>query len=148
MSGRQRSDLKSGVPPCKVNAAGNFPGTAVRTTQAGSQLIQPPFTIMRYLMKIRFPNEAGNAALSDPEFGAKMGKLLKDIKAEAAYFTTIDGQRGGYVVVTMSDASEIPAVAEPFFHWLKADLEFLPVMTPEDLGKAGPAIGAAVKQWG
>ena len=48
----------------------------------------------------------------------------------------------------MSDASQIAAIAEPFFLWLKADLEFIPVMMPEDLMKADPAIQAAVKKWG
>ncbi len=99
-------------------------------------------------MKMRFPVEAGNAALRDPQFGAKMQQALADIKAEAAYFTAVDGQRGGYIVVNMDDASQIPAMAEPFFLWLKADVEFIPVMLPQDLGKAGPAIEAAMKKWG
>jgi hypothetical protein len=76
-----------------------------------------------------------------------MNELLADVKAEAAYFTTICGQRGVFVVVNISDASEIPAIAEPFFLWLNADIEFFPVMRPEDLMKAGPSIGSAVKKW-
>ena len=102
---------------------------------------------MRYLMKFRFPVEAGNQALADPKFGEKMQRLLAEIKAEAAYFTSMDGQRGGFAVVNMTDASQIPALSEPFFLWLKADVEFLPVMLPEDLAKAGPAIAAAKKNW-
>ena len=93
---------------------------------------------MRYLLKIRFPVDAGNSALTDPQFGEKMQRLLAEIKAETAYFTSINGQRGGYIVVNMEDASEIPAIAEPFFLWLKADLEFMPVMLPADLARAGP----------
>lgn len=103
---------------------------------------------MRYLMRVRFPIEAGNAALRDPQFGAKLQQYLADIKAEAAYFTTVDGQRGGYIVVDMKDASELPGIAEPLFLWLKADLECIPVMIPDDLAKAGPAIGAAMQKWG
>ena len=103
---------------------------------------------MLHILKVRFPVEAGNAALRDPEFGKKMQSLLAEIKAQAAYFTTMDGQRGAYIVVDMNDASELPAIAEPFFLWLKADVTAMPVMTPEDLAKAGPAIGAAVKRWG
>ncbi len=102
---------------------------------------------MRFLLKLTIPTEAGNAALSDPKFGQKMQVLLKDIGAEAAYFASMEGERGGYIIVPMKDASEIPAIAEPFFLWLNAKLEFIPVMTPEDLGKAGPSIGAAVKKW-
>ena len=103
---------------------------------------------MKYIMKIRMSIEKGNEALKDPQFGHKMNGLLADIKAEAAYFGTINGQRGAYIVLNLNDASEIPAVAEPFFLWLNADIEFIPVMRPEDLGKAGPAIGDVVKKWG
>jgi hypothetical protein len=103
---------------------------------------------MRYIMKVRIGQDRGNEVLRDPQFGHKMNDLLSEIKAEAAYFTTIDGQRGAYIVVNMNDASELPAVAEPFFLWLDADIDWIPVMKPEDLGKAGPSIGAAVKKWG
>lgn len=103
---------------------------------------------MKYIMKVRFSVDKGNKALSDPQFGKKMADLLAEIKAEAAYFTTICGQRGGYIVVNLNDASEIPAIAEPFFLWLNADVEIQPVMKPEDLAKAGPAIGAAAAKYG
>jgi uncharacterized membrane protein len=103
---------------------------------------------MKYIMKVRMSQERGNEALSDQQFGHRMNELLTEIKAEAAYFTTINGQRGAYIIVNMNDASEMPAIAEPFFLWLNADIEWLPVMRPEDLAKAGPSIGAAVKKWG
>jgi hypothetical protein len=103
---------------------------------------------MKYIMKVRMSIDEGNEALRDPQFGHKMNDLLAEIKAEAAWFTAVDGQRGGFVVLNINDASEIPAIAEPFYLWLGADLEFYPVMRPEDLAKAGPAIGAAVKKWG
>ena len=103
---------------------------------------------MKYIMKLRMNLEKGNEATSDPLFGQKMHDLLAEINAEAAYFTTINGQRGAYVVVDMNDASDMPKIAEPFFLWLNADIEFFPVMRPEDLAKAGPSIIAAVKKWG
>ncbi len=102
---------------------------------------------MRFLVKCEMPVEAGNKAISDSDFGHKMEQALKEVKAEAAYFTTVNGCRGGYIVVNLEDASQIPAVAEPFFLWLGAKLEFMPVMTPGDLAKATPAIEAAVKKW-
>lgn len=102
---------------------------------------------MRYLIRFRIPVESGNSMLRDPQFGDRMRQLLSDLKAEAAYFTAVDGQRGGYIVVNFDDASKIPAVAEPLFLWLNADVEFLPVMLPEDLAKAGGDIAAAMKKW-
>ena len=103
---------------------------------------------MKFLMKVRFPNEIGNERLRDPQFGSKMQEVLKEVKAEATYFTTINGSRGFYAVVNMTDASQMPAIAEPFFVWLQAEIDFLPVMTIEDLGKATNAIEAAFKKWG
>ncbi len=103
---------------------------------------------MRFILKIRASNEGGNAMVHDPEFGAKMQQMLKEINAEAAYFTAVDGQRGGYVVVNIDDTSQIPAIAEPWLQWWKADVEWIPVMLPEDLAKAGPALARAVKQYG
>jgi hypothetical protein len=45
----------------------------------------------------------------------------------------------------MADSSKIPSIAEPWFLLFNAKCEFRPVMTPEDLGKAGlEAIG---KKW-
>jgi hypothetical protein len=104
---------------------------------------------MKFIMKMKMASgEAGNDLLRDPEFGKKMHELLTEVKAEAAYFTTICGSRGAFVVVNLNDASQMPAVAEPFFLWLKAEIDWYPVMTPEDLGKAAPAIEAANKKWG
>lgn len=102
---------------------------------------------MKFLIKARFPIEAGNTGIRDPQFGAKIKAVLAEMKAEAAYFTTIKGQRGGYFIVNLDDASQIPAVAEPLFLWMHADIEFVPVMLPQDLEKAGPSIAAAVKKW-
>ena len=103
---------------------------------------------MLHILKVRIPIEAGNTALRDPLFGKKMQSLLAKIKAKAAYFTTVDGQRGGYIIVDIKDASELPAIAEPLFLWLKADVTATLVMRPEDLAKAGPAIASAVRRWG
>ncbi|MCP9916260.1 hypothetical protein [Cyanobium sp. ATX 6F1] len=103
---------------------------------------------MRQLMKVRFENAAANVALADSQFGEKMQRLLTDIHAEAAYFTAIDGQRGAYIILDLENAAQIPAVAEPFFHWLKAEISFEPVMIPADLAQAGPAIAEAARAWG
>ena len=77
-----------------------------------------------------------------------MQELLSEIKAEATYFTAINGQRGMYVIININDASEMPAIAEPFWYWLNADIEFLPVLSLEDLAKAGDSIGETVQKYG
>ena len=103
---------------------------------------------MRYLAKVEMETDAGNMAIRDPKFGEKMQALLKELKAEAAYFTTVNGHRGAYIVVNMDDASQMVAMGEPLFLWLKAKVELMPVMLPQDLAKGGPAIATAVKKWG
>lgn len=102
---------------------------------------------MRFMMKVRIPIDKGNAALKDPQFGHKMGKLLGEIKAEAAYFSTLKGQRGAYIIVNMDDVSQMASIAEPFFLWLNCDVEWEPVMLPQDLQRGGAGIEAAVKNW-
>jgi hypothetical protein len=103
---------------------------------------------MKYLVKVEMDMDAGNANVRNPKFGEKMQALLKELNAEAAYFTTINGNRGGYIIVNIDDASQIPAIGEPLFLWFKGGVEFIPVMLPQDLAKAGPAIAAAVQKWG
>jgi hypothetical protein len=73
--------------------------------------------------------------------------LMAELKPEAAYFTDRDGQRAGYIILDLPDASHIPAVAEPFFFAFNAKVEFHPVMVPADLEKANGAINEAAKKY-
>jgi hypothetical protein len=104
---------------------------------------------MRTLMHLSIPVEAGNVAAKNGTLGSTVKKILQDIKAEAAYFTTTpNGERGGFIVFDLQDPSQIPAIAEPFFLAFNAKVWFHPVMNPDDLAKAGPAIERAVKEHG
>ncbi len=47
----------------------------------------------------------------------------------------------------MEDASQIPAIAEPWFLAFNAAIGLHPVMTPEDLGRAAGAMEEAVKKY-
>jgi hypothetical protein len=47
----------------------------------------------------------------------------------------------------MKDASQIPAIAEPWFLAFNASIEFYPVMIPEDLAIASGSIDKAVKKF-
>ena len=40
-------------------------------------------------------------------------------------------------MVDVKDASQMPALAEPFFLTFNATVEFRVAMTPEDMGRAG-----------
>ena len=73
--------------------------------------------------------------------------ILDDLKPEAAYFLASNGKRTAYLFVDMQDASQIPAIAEPWFLAFNASVEIHPVMVPDDLAKAGSSIEAAVKKY-
>ena len=59
---------------------------------------------MRFIMYISLPVEKFNEALRDGSAGKKMSRILEEAKPEAAYFTSEDGNRGGYVIVSISNA--------------------------------------------
>lgn len=103
---------------------------------------------MRLVVKVSWDVEAGNALARSGNMGSTMKQILSELKPEAAYFTAENGRRGGIFIVQVNDASEIPAIAEPFFLKMKASVELLPCMLPEDLMKAEGAIAKAVKQYG
>ncbi|MCL4504345.1 MAG: panthothenate synthetase [Deltaproteobacteria bacterium] len=92
---------------------------------------------MRMLLKVKFPHEKFNEAVRDGTVGPKMSRILESVKPEAVYFTEHNGQRGAILIVDLSDPSKVPALAEPWFLTFNADVEFHPVMTPEDLQKSG-----------
>jgi hypothetical protein len=98
-------------------------------------------------MRISWGVEAGNAIVRSGKLGQVVQSILAEQKPEAAYFTAEGGQRGGIIVVNVSDVSQIPALAEPWFLTANAKVEFIPAMTPEDLAKAGPSIEAAIKKY-
>jgi hypothetical protein len=92
---------------------------------------------MRFLIKISIPVEKFNAAVRDGTAGKKLQQILDDIKPEATYFWEEAGKRGGIMVVNLDKASQIPAIAEPWFLSFDAAVEFRPCMTPQDLAAAG-----------
>jgi hypothetical protein len=104
---------------------------------------------MRMLLRVAIPVEAGNAAAKAGTLGSTIERILADLKPEAAYFYADDaGQRTGSIVFDMKEVSQIPAVTEPWFLAFNAQVTLRPVMTPQDLGAAGPAIAKAVQHYG
>lgn len=102
---------------------------------------------MRFLVKVSFPVEAGNAAAKKNGF-AVIRQILQEQKPEAAYFIAEGGRRTGILIMEINSPSDIPAIAEPWFLALNASIEAAPAMVPDDLEKAGPAIERAVKTYG
>jgi hypothetical protein len=104
--------------------------------------------MMRFLLKAEWPVETSNAAMKGGHLAETVRSILDDLKPEAAYFLASNGKRTALLVLDMQDASQIPALAEPWFLAFEAAIELVPVMTPDDLGKAEPAMKEAVKKYG
>jgi len=88
---------------------------------------------MRVMMTVQIPTEAGNAAIKDGSLPQIVGHALDSLRAEAAYFTSIDGMRTALIFFDMHDSSDIPPAAEPFFLELGAKITFSPVMNAEEM---------------
>jgi len=69
------------------------------------------------------------------------------LKPEAVYFAEENGHRTGFVFVDIENASQIPAIAEPWFLAFNAKVELHPAMNLEDLKNAGPGMEGAVRKY-
>ena len=103
---------------------------------------------MRFMLTFRFPTDTGNELARNGTLNQTVRSIIEEINPEAAYFADMEGARGGYLVINMDDASQIPAMAEPLFLGLDATVQIHPVMTAEDLERATQAIEQAAQRYG
>ena len=103
---------------------------------------------MRVMVTFSIQPEKGDALIKDGSIGETMQSILEDLKPEAAYFTTVEGTRGGVIVINVDDASQIPPMTEPLFLGLGATMQMQPVMTPEDMGIATGALQQVAEKYG
>lgn len=88
---------------------------------------------MRILITFSIDPEKGDQLIREGRYRETMGSILDELQPEAAYFTDVEGTRGGFFVVDIEDASQIPAITEPLLLQVGATVHMQPVMTPEDL---------------
>jgi hypothetical protein len=112
---RTRSRIQSGVP--------STPATAQNQEN----------TIVRMMLKVSIPVEAGNTAVKDGSLRKVVGESLERLKPEAAYFLAEAGCRTAILVFDLAHQSEIPSIAEPFFLAFNAAVTLAPVMNADDL---------------
>lgn len=103
---------------------------------------------MRCMVTFRVPTQEANATIRDGTFPQTLQSIMEDLKPEAAYFTDVDGARGGVFIVNMDDGSQLPAIAEPLFFGMGATVKVQVVMTLDDLQKATPALEQAAQKYG
>ena len=104
---------------------------------------------VRVMITFSINPEKGDQLIKEGRIGETLASILEDLQPEAAYFTDVEGTRGGVLVVDMEDASRIPAVTEPLLLGVGATVHMQPVMTPEDLrGAAGEALQQMAQKYG
>ena len=87
------------------------------------------------------PVEAGNQAIKDGRLETVMKRSAERWQPEGMYFTTFDGKRTAFMVFNLTDSSDMPPFAEPFFRELGADVQLAPVMNGDDLQKGLAQLG-------
>ena len=104
---------------------------------------------MRILITFSINPEKGDQLIKEGRIGESMGSILEELQPEAVYFTDVEGTRGGFLVVNMEDASQIPNFVEPLFLGVGATVRLQPVITAEDLrGPAGEALEQMAQRYG
>jgi len=98
-------------------------------------------------MKVTIPGAEGNAAIINGSLGSTIGSILADLKPESVYFIEENGARTGVIVFNLENASQIPAIAEPWFLAFNAKVELHPTMTVEDLKNAASGMEKAVQKY-
>jgi len=88
---------------------------------------------MRTMLKVLVPVEAGNKAIKDGSLHKAVEAFMQRFKPESAYFYADGGKRSMQFVFNLSDTTDIPSVAEPFFMGLNAEIYATPVMNADDL---------------
>ncbi len=90
---------------------------------------------MRMMLKVYVPVEEGNEAVQSGNMQRIIEQIAQRIQPEAMYFFVEDGVRTSIAVFDMKDSSDIPAIADPIFRSLNAEVHFTPVMNLDDLKK-------------
>ncbi|MDL5202845.1 hypothetical protein [Streptomyces sp. ALI-76-A] len=96
---------------------------------------------MRVLLKASMDTEKANEAIRNGTLGKLIQEAVEQIKPEAAYFTTENGQRTAFLFFDMQDSSQMPVISEPFFLNLGAKISYTPVMNMEDVQKGLSQLG-------
>ena len=103
---------------------------------------------MRIMITFSIQPEKGDALIKDGTVGETMQSIFEDIDPEALYFTSVEGTRGGYCVINVDDASQIPAMTEPLLLGSGATIQMQPVMTTEDLSRASGSMEQVAQKYG
>jgi hypothetical protein len=90
---------------------------------------------MRLMLRFSIPVEKGNETAADGSLPQVLKDLVDQLQAESAYFYVQDGKRAGLIVFEESDVARLPAINEPLFAKLNAEIDIMPVLNLTELLK-------------
>lgn len=88
---------------------------------------------MRIMLRIHVGTKSGSDAIASGTLPKTIETLIAELHPEASYFFPERGRRSAMFVFDMADPSQLPAISEPLFANLEAELDFTPVMNLDDL---------------
>jgi hypothetical protein len=102
---------------------------------------------MRCLLTARLDTEKGNQLIGSGRIAQLLQDALADAKPEAAYFAPSGGRRTIFLIVDLTDASELVTKLEPLWLATGAEVEIIPVMGREDLERGMQALGPNLSKY-
>ena len=118
-----------------------MPRTGIFWEGASASVDPEKVSAMRVLLKVSMDTEKANEAISNGTLPKLIEASMEQIKPEAAYFTTENGQRTAFIFFELQDSSLMPVISEPFFMNLGAKVSYTPVMNRDDLQKGLAQLG-------
>jgi hypothetical protein len=82
---------------------------------------------MRTMMKVQMDMEAGSEAIADGSLPQLMQDVMERLEPESAYFGPEGGVRTAFIVFNLKDSSQLPALSEPLFSTVKANIQVFPM---------------------
>jgi hypothetical protein len=88
---------------------------------------------MRVLLRAHINTEAGNEAFASGAMQTTLQGVVDRLQPEAAYFAPEHGLRTAMFVFDLKRNADLPAIAEPLFQVLGAEIEVVPVMNLDEV---------------
>jgi hypothetical protein len=88
---------------------------------------------MRMFLKVSMDTQMANRAVADGSMAKAVEGFVAAYKPDGVWFTALDGKRTMVAIFDLASPSQLPSVAEPFFHAVGAQVDVSPAMDLADL---------------
>jgi hypothetical protein len=72
--------------------------------------------------------------IQETNFLKKLEEYINRVKpGSASYFMPLHGQGSMALIINAERNDQLPAMVEPLFHWMDANVDVIPIMNSDDL---------------